>query len=162
MPQEFFGSIPDVVKEITVYTDGACLRNPGPGGWGAVLLSGDNKLTLSGSEALTTNNRMEMMAAVEAFNCIKKYAPHLNITLYTDSKYLKDGTQSWMKKWKINNWMTATKKPVKNQDLWEMIDAHMAHFSVEWKWVKGHSGDTYNEEADTLASQAIVAQQIAG
>ncbi|CAO5680827.1 MAG: Ribonuclease HI [Holosporales bacterium] len=159
---EFFNQFNDNAT-ITIYTDGACSKNPGPGGWGAVLvLDEKTSFELSGKEAQTTNNRMEMMAAVEALLTVQKHRPSLNIKLYTDSKYVKDGITAWIKKWSQNNWQTATGTLVKNKDLWESLDTLNKTLKVEWQWVKGHSGEHYNEIADTLARKAIISQVING
>lgn len=139
----------DVVK---IYTDGGCRGNPGPGGWGAVLLWGEKEKHLKGSEQNTTNNRMELLAAIEGLNALKRPIP---VALYTDSKYVQQGITSWIHGWKKNGWKTAGKKPVKNQDLWQRLDELMSEHEVSWHWVKGHAGDKYNELADNLANQAM-------
>ncbi len=136
---------------ITIYTDGACLGNPGIGGWGALLQAGTHKKELSGSEEDTTNNRMEIMAAIAALEALKK--PSI-VSLHTDSVYLKDGVTKWLEGWKAKGWKTAAKKPVKNQDLWERLDAIIKKHDIEWLWVKGHSGHPGNEHADLLATTA--------
>ena len=141
-----------MTKIVEIYTDGACRGNPGPGGWGAVLLSGKHKKTLHGGERKTTNNRMELLAAIEALNALK--GPQ-NVVLHTDSKYVMQGITEWMANWKQRGWKTAAKKPVKNQDLWIALDEAIARHDVEWKWVKGHSGNDGNEEADALANLGI-------
>ena len=133
---------------IEIWTDGACSGNPGPGGWGALLKYGDKEKELYGSDPTTTNNRMELLAAVEALNAITRPA---KVTLHTDSTYVKDGLTKWIKGWKRNGWKTAAKKPVKNQDLWQALDAAAARHDMTWKWVKGHAGDEGNERADALA-----------
>lgn len=156
---EFFNFVKDS-DEIIIYTDGACSGNPGPGGWGAVFLSGETEEMLNGGEGQTTNNRMEMMAALCALEKIIEFDIKAKITIITDSNYLKDGVCSWVPKWKKNGWLTATKQPVKNQDLWVKLDACLAKKSVEWRWVKGHSGNKYNDLADTLARKAIIARQV--
>jgi len=138
---------------IEIYTDGACSGNPGPGGWGAIIIAGDDeRLEISGGESATTNNRMEMMAAIEALK-----ATSGPVTLHTDSQYLKNGITDWMRRWKQNGWRTADKKPVKNQDLWQMLDALVSERVVHWKWVKGHAGHPENERADELARQGLAA-----
>ena len=137
---------------IEIYTDGACSGNPGPGGWGAIIIAGDERLEISGGESATTNNRMEMMAAIEALK-----ATSGPVTLHTDSQYLKNGITDWMRRWKQNGWRTADKKPVKNQDLWQMLDALVSERIVHWKWVKGHAGHPENERADELARQGLAA-----
>ena len=138
---------------ITIYTDGACSGNPGIGGWGIVILE-DKKddVLLNGGEDNTTNNRMELTAAIEA---LKYFQIRKDITLITDSKYVKDGIQSWIKNWKKNGWKTAAKKPVKNKELWIELDALIIEHNIIWKWVKGHAGNKYNEKADYLARQYI-------
>jgi ribonuclease HI len=133
---------------IEIWTDGACSGNPGPGGWGALPIAGDKRKELFGGEKLTTNNRMEMMAAIEALNALKQPS---KITLHVDSTYVKDGLTKWMKGWKRNGWKTAAKQPVKNQDLWQALDTACQRHDITWKWVKGHDGDPGNERADELA-----------
>ena len=145
-------------KEITIFTDGACSGNPGKGGWGAVLLYQDNEKHLSGSEKLTTNNRMELKATIEALKAIKHPS---KIKLYTDSQYVKNGITEWIINWKKNGWKTANKKPVSNKELWVELDKNVSLHDIEWFWVKGHSGNHYNEIADKLnaavgASRAAV------
>ena len=135
-------------KNIIIYTDGACIGNPGLGGWGAIIINQDNEKKISGGSQLTTNNRMEMQAVVEALKFIKTAS---SITLYTDSKYIINGISSWIYKWKKNNWTSSNKKPIKNIDLWIIIDSFTSKHTIEWKWIKGHSGDYYNEEVDKLA-----------
>lgn len=137
---------------VKIYTDGACSGNPGPGGWGALLLYGDHEKELNGGEPDTTNNRMEMMAVIEALSALKKTC---NVELYTDSVYVKDGVTKWLEGWKAKGWRTAAKKPVKNKDLWERIDSEIKHHKIDWHWVKGHSGHPENERVDELARQGI-------
>ena len=137
---------------IKIYTDGACSGNPGKGGWAAIILDGKNQSSISGSENKTTNNRMELMAPIMA---LKKIKIKSEITIYTDSRYVKDGITEWIKKWKLNNWKSSNKKPVKNKDLWLKLDRLCEKNSVTWKWVKGHSTNKYNNLADELATQAI-------
>ncbi|HEU5046765.1 MAG TPA: ribonuclease HI [Rickettsiales bacterium] len=137
---------------VTIYTDGACSGNPGPGGWGAVMLYNDREKELSGGEAETTNNRMELMAAIEALNSLKKPC---KVNLYTDSNYVRQGITGWIFGWKKNNWRTADKKPVKNADLWQLLDEAARKHDVQWHWVKGHNGDPLNERADELARKGI-------
>ena len=139
-------------NKITIYTDGACRGNPGPGGWGAVLTSRDYEKTLKGFEHNTTNNRMELTAAIMALAAIKTSA---NVELFTDSTYVKNGITEWIAGWKAKNWRTSTRKMVKNVDLWKDLDEMSARHEVEWKWVRGHSGDVGNELADQLANEAI-------
>lgn len=141
-----------MTKTVTIYTDGACSGNPGPGGWGAVLLYGDHEKEMCGGEADTTNNRMELMAAIEALNSLKEQC---SVALYTDSQYVKGGITEWITGWKKRGWKTAAKKPVKNQDLWQALDTATAKHEVSWHWVKGHAGDEMNERADTLARKGI-------
>ncbi|MDB2353799.1 ribonuclease HI [Candidatus Pelagibacter bacterium] len=136
-----------------IYTDGACSGNPGPGGWGAVIFDNDNNQTnISGKEKNTTNNRMELLAAIMA---LKKIKSNSQITIYTDSTYVKNGITEWMFNWKKNDWKTASKKPVKNKDLWIKLDKLCEKNKVSWKWVKGHATNKYNNLADQLATSAI-------
>ena len=136
-----------------IYTDGACSGNPGPGGWGAVIFDNDNNQTnISGKEKNTTNNRMEILAAIMA---LKKIKSNSQITIYTDSTYVKNGITEWMFNWKKNDWKTAGKKPVKNKDLWIKLDKLCEKNKVSWKWVKGHATNKYNNLADQLATSAI-------
>ena len=139
-------------ESVVIYTDGACSGNPGPGGWGSVLMYRGHRRELSGGEKETTNNRMEMMAVIAALDSLKRAC---RIVLYTDSTYVMKGMTEWLEGWKARNWKTAAKKPVKNVDLWERLDAAVARHHVEWKWVKGHSGVPENERADELARNAI-------
>ena len=134
--------------KVKVYTDGACSGNPGKGGWAAIILEGNNQSSISGSENNTTNNRMELMAPIMA---LKKIKAHSEITIYTDSKYVKDGITGWIKKWKLNNWVSASKKPVKNKDLWIKLDNLCQKHKVIWKWVKAHAGNKMNDLVDKLA-----------
>ncbi|MCT8001753.1 ribonuclease HI [Sphingomonas sanguinis] len=136
---------------VEIATDGACKGNPGPGGWGALIRSGAHEKELSGGEALTTNNRMELMAAIEALNALKRPCA---VTLSTDSRYVMDGLTKWIHGWKRNGWRTADKKPVKNAELWQALVAAAERHQIEWKWVKGHAGHPDNERADKLASDA--------
>ena len=140
------------MNEITIYTDGACSGNPGKGGWGAILIYAKEKKYLSGANPLTTNNQMELTATIEALKAILKPS---NIALYTDSQYVKNGITSWIFNWKKNGWKTANKKPVANKDLWIELEKYVDFHSVSWFWVKGHSGDHYNEIADELAVKAM-------
>ncbi len=135
---------------IEIYTDGACKGNPGPGGWGVLLRYKGHEKTLFGGEKNTTNNRMELLAAIEGLKALKKNS---KVSLTTDSSYVKNGIEKWMANWKKNQWKTASKKPVKNQDLWQMLDEQVSEHEVTWHWVKGHSGHTENEIADELANK---------
>ena len=136
-----------------IYTDGACSGNPGPGGWGAVIFDEDkNETNISGEEKSTTNNRMELMAPIMALKKIKKSS---KIIIYTDSIYLKNGITTWIKNWEKNGWMSANKKPIKNKDLWVTLNTLSKDRVVDWKWVKAHAGNKYNEIADRLATEAI-------
>lgn len=134
--------------QIQIWTDGACSGNPGPGGWGVLIIADGKETELYGGENETTNNRMELMAALEAINSL---TPPANIVINTDSTYVKDGLTKWIQGWKKNGWKTASKKPVKNKDLWQILDNACAPHQIEWKWVKGHAGDEGNERADSLA-----------
>ena len=137
---------------VIVHTDGACSGNPGPGGWGAILTYGEHEKELKGGDPHTTNNRMELMAAIAALEALKKPA---KVELHTDSKYVHDGISKWIHGWKRNGWKTADKKPVKNMDLWQRLDMAIQRHDVHWRWVKGHAGHEMNERADQLAVAAI-------
>ena len=137
---------------VEIYTDGACRGNPGPGGWGALLLAGRHRKEMYGGETDTTNNRMELTAVIEALNALKGSR---SVILHTDSKYVKDGIESWIDNWKKRGWKTSAKKPVKNQDLWMALDEARARHDIDWRWVKGHAGNEGNEEADRLANLGI-------
>jgi ribonuclease HI len=139
-------------ETVVIYTDGACSGNPGPGGWGSVLMYNGHRRELSGGERETTNNRMEMMAVIEALEALKRPC---KITLYTDSTYVMKGMTEWLAQWKRRNWKTAAKKPVKNVELWQRLDEAIARHDVQWQWVKGHAGIPENERADELARNAI-------
>jgi ribonuclease HI len=139
-------------RTVIIYTDGACSGNPGPGGWGSVLMYKGHRRELSGGQTDTTNNRMEMMAVIKALETLKRPC---NITLHTDSTYVMKGMTEWLEGWKKRNWRTAGKKPVKNVDLWQRLETAIAEHQVKWVWVKGHSGVPENERADELATQAI-------
>ena len=147
------------MTEVDVFTDGACSGNPGPGGWGVLLRWRGKERELSGGEVQSTNNRMELMAAIVALETLKR---RCKIRLHTDSKYLKDGITAWIKNWKRNGWKTADRKPVKNVDLWQRLDAALAHHDVEWKWVRGHTGHPENERADALARAGLEAARAGG
>ncbi|HEU0133875.1 MAG TPA: ribonuclease HI [Allosphingosinicella sp.] len=141
------------VVAVEIFTDGACKGNPGPGGWGAVIRSGSHEKEISGGEPLTTNNRMELLAAIRAFEALKRPC---EVTLWTDSVYVRDGITKWIHGWKRNGWKTADRKPVKNAELWqELLDAAAPH-KVDWRWVKGHAGHPENERADKLACDAAM------
>lgn len=140
------------LKVITVYTDGACSGNPGPGGWGAILKYNDNQKELNGGAADTTNNRMELMAAISALQSLKE---RCQVDLYTDSVYVRDGISKWIEGWKRNGWKTAAKQPVKNAELWQQLDAVRKNHEVNWHWVKGHAGHPENERADELAREGM-------
>ena len=137
---------------VRIYTDGACSGNPGPGGWGAILIHGDTERELSGGEAHTTNNRMELRAAIEALEALKRPC---RVDLFTDSQYLRQGVTAWIHGWKARGWLTADRKPVKNADLWRRIDAARERHAVTWHWVKGHAGDPLNTRVDALAVAAM-------
>lgn len=139
---------------VTIYTDGACSGNPGPGGWGAILVSGGHERALKGGEAHTTNNRMELTAAIAALEALKRPCV---VDLHTDSQYLRNGISLWISAWKRNGWRTADKKPVKNADLWQRLDAALARHRVRWHWVRGHAGHDLNERADRLAREGVAA-----
>ena len=140
------------MKTVIIYTDGACKGNPGPGGWGALLRWNGHEKKLCGGETLTTNNRMELMAAIMALESLREPC---EATLYTDSVYVKQGLNAWLPNWKARGWRTADKKPVKNQDLWQRLDSAAARHRIDWRWVKGHAGDPGNEAADQLANQGL-------
>ena len=139
---------------VTIHTDGACSGNPGPGGWGAILAFGDKEKELMGGEPHTTNNRMELMAAIAALEALKRPCA---VDLYTDSEYLRGGITGWIKSWKNNGWRTADKKPVKNVDLWQRLEAALGKHRIQWHWVKGHAGHALNERADQLARDGLSA-----
>jgi ribonuclease HI len=145
-------STTNTTKVVEIYTDGACSGNPGPGGWGAILRYGTTEKELSGGETPTTNNRMEMMAAIVALESLKRPS---EVALYTDSQYVKKGVTEWMHGWKKNGWRTSDKKPVKNSDLWQRLDHAAKPHTISWHWVKGHSGHPENERCDALARGAI-------
>ncbi len=146
----------DQEKLVRIYSDGACSGNPGPGGWGAILQWGDTTKEIAGFEAETTNNRMELMAAISALETLKR---PVTAKVTTDSAYLRNGITQWLPRWKARGWKTADKKPVKNQDLWERLERQCARHSVNWAWVKGHAGHELNERADELARGAIACQK---
>ena len=142
----------DAKAAVTIYTDGACSGNPGPGGWGAILISGKHRKEIFGGEAATTNNRMELMAAISALEALKRPT---RVDLHTDSKYVMDGISSWIDGWKRRGWKTADKKPVKNVELWLRLDEARWRHEVHWHWVRGHAGHVENERADELARQGM-------
>jgi ribonuclease HI len=141
--------MPELVE---VFTDGACKGNPGPGGWGALLRYGEHEKELHGGEAQTTNNRMELVAVIQALETLKRPSP---VRITTDSQYVKRGVTEWMARWKRNGWLTAERKAVKNRDLWERLDRALAEHQVQWHWVRGHAGHPENERADRLANRSI-------
>jgi len=141
-----------MTKQVEIYTDGACRGNPGPGGWGAVLMYGDKSKEIFGGEHNTTNNRMELMAAIKSLSALTR---HCDVTLYTDSQYVRKGISEWIENWKKRNWKTAAKKPVKNSDLWQQLDQQVERHNVKWVWVKGHAGIEGNEIADALANRGV-------
>lgn len=141
------------MQNVVIHSDGACHGNPGPGGWAAILVSGEHRRELSGAEPATTNNRMELSAAIEALSALKQ--PCL-VEFHTDSNYLRDGITKWLRGWKRNGWKTQAKQPVKNEDLWRRLDAAVSIHQVNWHWVKGHAGDAGNERCDELATAAIL------
>jgi len=141
-----------VTPQVVIHTDGACSGNPGPGGWGAVLHYGRTQKELWGGELATTNNRMELMAAIQALEALKRPC---RVELHTDSKYVQQGIRDWIHAWKARGWKTADKKPVKNEDLWRRLDAARLRHEVNWHWIKGHAGHEHNERADELARQGM-------
>jgi ribonuclease HI len=141
-----------LTRRVEIYTDGACRGNPGPGGWGALLIAGRHRKRMYGGDPETTNNRMELTAVIEALNALK--GPQ-RVVLHTDSKYVMHGITEWLANWKARGWKTAAKKPVKNRELWQALDEAQSRHQVEWRWVKGHDGDPGNEEADALANRGI-------
>jgi ribonuclease HI len=144
---------------VVIHTDGACSGNPGVGGWGAILEWGDHRREIKGGEVNTTNNRMELMAAISALETLKRPC---DVDLHTDSQYLRQGITSWIHGWKRNGWRTADRKPVKNVDLWQRLDSAIGHHTVRWHWVRGHSGHDLNERADELAREAITELRAGG
>ncbi|QDQ88073.1 ribonuclease HI [Alcaligenaceae bacterium SJ-26] len=142
----------DVTSKVDIWTDGACKGNPGPGGWGALLRYGAHEKTLYGGELDTTNNRMELLAVIEALGALRRRCA---VVLHTDSRYVQQGMTEWLPNWKRRGWKTADKKPVKNVDLWQRLDEQVARHEVRWQWVKGHAGDPGNERADQLANQGV-------
>jgi ribonuclease HI len=151
--------LPRQLPHVTIHTDGACSGNPGPGGWGAILSFGDREKELKGGEPNTTNNRMELTAAISALEALKRPC---RVDLHTDSQYLRDGVMSYLAKWKQNGWRTSDKKQVKNIDLWQRLDRAMHEHQIHWHWLRGHAGHALNERADALARQAIAEMRAAG
>ena len=147
-----------IAQHVVVHTDGACSGNPGPGGWGAILQWGDHQKEMKGGEPHTTNNRMELTAAIMALESLKRPC---TVDLHTDSEYLRQGITGWINNWKRNGWKTSDRKPVKNVDLWQRLDAALARHKVNWHWVRGHSGHDLNERADELARAAIAEMRTA-
>jgi len=141
-----------VTPQVVIYSDGACSGNPGPGGWGAILISGEHVKEIHGGEPATTNNRMELMAAIQALEALKRPC---KVEVHTDSQYVMKGISEWIRGWKVRGWKTADNKPVKNEDLWRRLDAARAKHDVAWNWVKGHAGHELNERADELARLGI-------
>ena len=141
-----------MTPSVMIYTDGACRGNPGPGGWGAILMSGRHERELCGGEPATTNNRMELMAAIQALEALNKPC---KVELHTDSTYVKNGVTQWIHGWKARGWKTADKSPVKNEDLWKRLDQARSRHEVDWRWVKGHAGHELNERADQLANKGM-------
>jgi ribonuclease HI len=140
------------MTDVEIYTDGACRGNPGPGGWGALLLFNGTKKEICGGELATTNNRMEMMAAIQGLSALSR---RCNVILYTDSEYVRRGISEWLANWKNRGWKTANRKPVKNEDLWRELDSLAAQHDIDWRWVKGHAGNPGNERADQLANDGL-------
>lgn len=148
-----------MTPKVVIYTDGACSGNPGPGGWGAVMFWGDKVKEIYGGEPVTTNNRMELMAAIQALETLRRPC---KVELHTDSQYVKNGITQWMPAWKARGWKTAAKDPVKNEDLWKRLDAARLRHEVDWRWIKGHAGHEHNERADALARRGITELRNAG
>ena len=142
-----------MTPKVVIYTDGACRGNPGPGGWGAILISGDHERELCGGELATTNNRMELMAGIQALEALKRPC---DVELHTDSQYMRTGITEWIGGWKARGWKTADRKPVKNDDLWKRLDEARSRHKVTWRWVKGHNGHELNERADVLARKGML------
>jgi ribonuclease HI len=142
-----------VTPQVLIYTDGACRGNPGPGGWGAILIAGDNRKEICGGELATTNNRMELMAAIQALEALKRAC---KVELHTDSQYVRTGISEWLRLWKARGWRTQSKGAVKNEDLWRRLDAANQRHEVDWRWVKGHAGHELNERADELARKGML------
>jgi ribonuclease HI len=147
-----------VTAEVVIFTDGSCRGNPGPGGWGAILMSGERERQIWGGAAETTNNRMELTAAIEALDALKRPC---RVELHTDSQYVKNGITQWLSLWKARGWRTMTKGPVKNEDLWRRLDEARTRHQVDWRWVKGHAGHEHNERADGLARRGLLEAEAA-
>ena len=147
-----------MTPRVVIYTDGACRGNPGPGGWGAIMIHGQRERELCGGEELTTNNRMELTAAAEALLALKRPC---RVELHTDSQYVRQGITEWLAGWKTRGWRTAGKSPVKNEDLWRRLDAARRRHEVDWRWVKGHSGHPLNDRADALARRGLLKAELA-
>jgi ribonuclease HI len=148
-----------MTPKVVIYTDGACSGNPGPGGWGAVMFWGETVKEIHGGEPVTTNNRMELMAAIQALETLKRPC---RVELHTDSQYVKNGITQWISAWKARGWKTAGRDPVKNEDLWKRLDQARLRHDVDWRWIKGHAGHEHNERADALARRAIAEMRAAG
>ena len=144
------------MKEVTVYTDGGCLGNPGPGGWAAILIYGERRREISGGTPVTTNNRMELQAAIEALDSLKEPC---RVRMFTDSQYVREGITQWLAGWERRGWITSAKKPVKNADLWRRLDALVRRHELDWRWLKGHAGHEHNERCDMLAGEQMAAIQ---
>jgi ribonuclease HI len=140
------------MEKVDIYTDGACKGNPGPGGWGALMVAGSHKKELFGGEPVTTNNRMELKAVIEALSALKRPC---EVIVHTDSQYVQKGISEWIHNWKLRGWKTAAKEPVKNADLWQALDEAQARHKIQWRWVKGHAGHPGNERADALANMGV-------
>ena len=140
------------MKRVDIFTDGACSGNPGPGGWAAILRAGAHEREISGGEPATTNNRMELLAVINALNALRAAS---DVTVHTDSRYVMDGATQWLRRWKTNGWKTSDKKPVRNDDLWRALDSAMSAHKVQWRWIRGHSDHVDNERADALARAAV-------
>ena len=140
------------MKKVTIYSDGGCEGNPGPGGWAAVLIYGERSREIAGGEPATTNNRMELLAAVSSLSLLKEPC---EIEFHTDSQYVKQGISEWIARWKVKGWLTMARKPVQNEDLWRQLDSHASNHQINWRWVKGHNGNRWNERCDVLAGEQI-------
>lgn len=152
MPEAMTEAMTEALSDVEAWTDGACRGNPGPGGWGVLLRAGGKERELCGGEGHTTNNRMELMAAIQALSALRR---RCRVTLYTDSEYVRRGIDEWLARWKTQGWRTAARKPVKNEDLWRQLDEVAQRHEVSWRWVKGHSGHPENDRADALANRGL-------